>query len=69
MTHDLPKITFKSNIELDIEVMTFAETYDKLSKSSTHDHFSSWIFRFDKNFQLRRHYINENVVLKTIKNV
>ena len=41
MTHDLPKIAFKSNIELDIEVMTFAETYNKLCQSSTHDPFSS----------------------------
>lgn len=41
MTHDLPKIAFKSNIELDIEVMTFAETYNKLCLSSTHDPFSS----------------------------
>ncbi len=41
MTHDLPKIAFKSNIELDIEVMTFAETYHKLSLISTHDPFSS----------------------------
>ncbi|GAA4243483.1 AraC family transcriptional regulator [Winogradskyella damuponensis] len=40
MSHDLPKIAYKSNIELDIEVMTFAETYNKLSKSS-HDPFSS----------------------------
>ena len=41
MTNDLPKIAFKSNIELDIEVMTFAETYDKLNKSSNHNPFSS----------------------------
>ncbi len=41
MTHDLPKIAFKSNIELDIEVMTFSETYNKLCQSATHDPFSS----------------------------
>jgi AraC-like DNA-binding protein len=41
MTNDLPKIAYKSNIELDIEVMTFDETFDKLSQTSTHDPFSS----------------------------
>jgi AraC-like DNA-binding protein len=41
MIHDLPKIAYKSNFPLDIDVMTFAETYNKLSQSSTHDPFSS----------------------------
>ncbi|WP_282148138.1 AraC family transcriptional regulator [Algibacter lectus] len=41
MTHDLPKIEFKSAFELDIEVMTFAETFEKLGLSTSHDPFSS----------------------------
>ena len=41
MTHDLPKIEYNSDFELDIDVMTFEETFDKLSLSTNHDPFAS----------------------------
>ncbi|WP_298497699.1 AraC family transcriptional regulator [uncultured Algibacter sp.] len=39
MAHELPKIAFKSNFELDIEVMTFSETFQKLNQSNNHNPF------------------------------
>ena len=46
MTNSLPKITFKSRIELDIEVMTLSETYEKLTKIEDHNPFSAHKIQF-----------------------
>ncbi|WP_298535330.1 hypothetical protein [uncultured Algibacter sp.] len=42
----LPKIEYKSNKELDIEVMTFAKTQEKLEKTSNHNPFSPHKIQF-----------------------
>ena len=46
MTKSLPKITFKSRIELDIEVMTLSETYEKLTKIEDHNPFKAHKIQF-----------------------
>ncbi len=46
MTKVLPKVSFKSNVEFDIEVMTFVETYEKLKQTSSHNPFSAHKIQF-----------------------
>ncbi|WP_420573433.1 helix-turn-helix domain-containing protein [Kordia sp.] len=46
MEQVLPKIAFKSNTILDIEVMTFAETYKKLTNVHGHDPFAAHKIQF-----------------------
>jgi len=46
MSKSIPKIAFKSRIELDIEVMTLSETYDKLSKTNDHNPFTAHKIQF-----------------------
>ncbi|MFP4846729.1 AraC family transcriptional regulator [Winogradskyella sp. PE311] len=46
MSKSLPKITFKSRIELDIEVMTLSETYQKLKGIDDHDPFKAHKIQF-----------------------
>ncbi|WP_298420938.1 helix-turn-helix transcriptional regulator [uncultured Kordia sp.] len=46
MEQVLPKIAFKSNATLDIEVMTFAETYKKLTSVDGHDPFAPHKIQF-----------------------
>ncbi|CAM4420806.1 helix-turn-helix domain-containing protein [Zobellia nedashkovskayae] len=40
MSITLPKVTYKSDSESDIEVMTFGETYKKLTKTTEHNPFA-----------------------------
>lgn len=42
----LPKVAFNSNIRLNIEVMTFSETYQKLNKALEHSPFSAHKIQF-----------------------
>jgi len=40
MKEEIPKISFKENLNLDIEVMTFDQLSEKLFQSKTHDSFA-----------------------------
>lgn len=46
MVKSFPKISYKSQVELSIEVMTFTETYEKLEKIKSHNPFTAHKIQF-----------------------
>lgn len=46
MNKHLPKISFESQVELDIEIMSFEETYNRLSQITDHNPFSPHRIQF-----------------------
>lgn len=62
MEQVLPKITFRQDAVLDIEVMTFTEMYQKLSKIKDHDPFAPHKIQFYLIFSVTKnvytHYVD-----------